>query len=89
MNIRMSSLRSINKQQEKNKNSDKPTKSDKDKPAQSKTKTQALIHKETEKRMQQNEEWAQELEEKLNFTVEKFEEQNSRFMECGKELAEA
>jgi len=24
--------------------------------------------------MQQNEEWAQELEEKLNFTVEKFEE---------------
>ena len=39
--------------------------------------------------MQQNEEWAQELEEKLNFTVEKFEEQNSRFMECGKELAEA
>jgi|TARA_B110000285_G_C15033169_1_gene567820 hypothetical protein len=38
--------------------------------------------------MQQNERWAEELEEKLNFTVDKFEEQNTRFMECGKELAE-
>ena len=39
--------------------------------------------------MQKAEEWAEELEEKLTFTVEKFEEQNLRFMQCGKELAEA
>lgn len=29
------------------------------------------------------------MEEKLSFTVEKFEEQNQRFMQCGRELAEA
>ena len=44
---------------------------------------------ETEKRMQHNEKWAEELEEKLSFTVEKFEEQNQRFMQCGRELADA
>ena len=43
----------------------------------------------TEKKMQQTEKWAEELEEKLSFTVEKFEEQNQRFMQCGRELAEA
>ena len=31
---------------------------------------------------------AADLEDKLSFTVEKFEEQNMRFMECGKELAD-
>ena len=39
--------------------------------------------------MHQTEAWAQELEEKLTFTVDKFEEQNKRLLECGKELAEA
>ena len=39
--------------------------------------------------MQETEKWAEELEEKLSFTVEKFEEQNQRFMQCGKELSEA
>jgi peptidoglycan hydrolase CwlO-like protein len=47
------------------------------------------IFQNTDKRLQQAEEWAEELEEKLTFTVEKFEEQNQRFMQCGKELAEA
>lgn len=42
-----------------------------------------------DKKIQQSEAWAQELEEKLTFTVDKFEEQNKRFLECGKELAEA
>jgi 3'-phosphoadenosine 5'-phosphosulfate sulfotransferase (PAPS reductase)/FAD synthetase len=43
----------------------------------------------TERKMQETEKWAEELEEKLSFTVEKFEEQNQRFMQCGKELSEA
>jgi 3'-phosphoadenosine 5'-phosphosulfate sulfotransferase (PAPS reductase)/FAD synthetase len=30
----------------------------------------------TERKMQETEKWADELEEKLSFTVEKFEEQN-------------
>ena len=33
-----------------------------------------MLYIETEKRMQQNEQWAEELEEKLSFTVEKFEQ---------------
>lgn len=47
------------------------------------------IFQDTDKKLQKAEEWAEELEEKLTFTVEKFEEQNQRFMQCGKELAEA
>jgi len=47
------------------------------------------LFKQTDKRRLQNEKWAEELEEKLTFTVEKFEEQNLRFMQCGKELGEA
>ena len=47
------------------------------------------IFNDTEKKLIRAEEWAEELEEKLTFTVEKFEEQNQRFMQCGKELAEA
>lgn len=31
----------------------------------------------------------QELEEKLNFTVEKFEEQNQKFLQCGRDLVDA
>ena len=44
---------------------------------------------ESDKKLIKAEEWAEELVEKLTFTVEKFEEQNQRFMQCGKELAEA
>ena len=47
------------------------------------------IFNDTEKKLIRAEEWAEELEEKLTFTVEKFEEQNQRFMQCGKELAES
>ena len=47
------------------------------------------IFNDTEKKLIKAEEWAEELEEKLTFTVEKFEEQNQRFMQCGKELAES
>ena len=38
------------------------------------------IFNDTEKKLIKAEEWAEELEEKLTFTVEKFEEQNQRFM---------
>jgi len=36
-----------------------------------------------------NDRQLEDIENKLNFTVKKFEEQNKRFQECGKELAEA
>lgn len=77
LTARLSSLRNVNKQLEtKLKNQLEPLKKN-------------PIFQSTDKRLQQAEEWAEELEEKLTFTVEKFEEQNQRFMQCGKELAEA
>lgn len=36
-----------------------------------------------------NNERHEELQSKLDFTVQKFEEQNKKFQECGQELAEA
>ena len=73
---RLTSLRTLNKQQEKKLGN----------LSESLNQTQP---DDTERRMQQSEKWVEELEEKLNFTVEKFEEQNQRFMQCGRELAEA
>ena len=77
LNSRLSSLRNVNKQLEtKLKNQLEPLKRN-------------SIFTDTEKKLIKAEEWAEELEEKLTFTVEKFEEQNQRFMQCGKELAQA
>ena len=53
------------------------------------TKNSDIGSKATERKIEQTEKWAEELEEKLSFTVEKFEEQNSMFMQCGKDLSDA
>ena len=79
LNQRMSSLRTVNKQLEK-------------KAQVNDASGGKIIKKElvdANDRVKELEEWATELEDKLSFTVDKFEEQNQRFMECGKELAES
>lgn len=71
LNQRMASLRQVNKQLGKKVDT-----------SMNPYRQQGLVA-EMEKRLEQSEKWTQELEEKLSFTVEKFEEQNQRFMECG------
>jgi len=62
LNSRLHSLRQVNRQQEKKlEQGSLPFKQNK-------------LLLESERRMQQNEAWALELEEKLSFTVDKFEE---------------
>ena len=60
-NERLHSLRTLNKQHEKKLGTLSMT---------------IPFMDDTERRMEQSEKWAEDLEEKLNFTVEKFEEQN-------------
>jgi len=79
LNQRMSSLRTINKQLEKKAHVNDAT--------SGKSIKKELV--DANDRVKELEEWATDLEDKLSFTVDKFEEQNQRFMECGKELAES
>jgi chromosome segregation ATPase len=79
LNQRMSSLRTVNKQLEK--------KAQVNDASSGKSIKKELV--DANDRVKELEEWATELEDKLSFTVDKFEEQNQRFMECGKELAES
>ena len=80
LNSRLGSLRGHNKQLEKKVRADADDKGPKA------VKRELM---EAQGRVKELEEWATELEDKLSFTVDKFEEQNQRFMECGKELAES
>lgn len=76
LNARLTNLRQINRKQEKKIEQGNANKK------------QDKLLQESEKRIQHHEAWAMELEEKLAFTVDKFEEQNKRFLECGRDLAE-
>ena len=80
LNSRLTSLRGHNKQLEKKVRVDTDDKGPKA------VKRELM---EAQSRVKDLEEWAAELEDKLSFTVDKFEEQNQRFMECGRELAES